>query len=218
MLRKWRRDDRRRFVGALNGIVFFIALAVLLRQVPWARLHTDWWATTLQLLGAIVAFGGLLWAYIRARYGLGLWELLHLAWERILQWARRLLGKRGRDVVIRPEPPTISFGMGTPTVLLGFGHLDRNLPIEGQLEQLADAIRNLESWFKPIRDDLHDLRHEIEDVRTLAESSAQQALAHIETKIKKLTAELNKSQTLDLRWAIGGLFITAVGTFVSYWA
>jgi hypothetical protein len=53
---------------------------------------------------------------------------------------------------------------------------------------------------------------------TLAESSAQKALADIETKIEKLTAELNKIQALDLRWAIGGLFISAIGTFLGYWA
>jgi hypothetical protein len=82
--------------------VFFIALAVLLRQAPWARLHTNWWATTLQLLGAIVTFGGPLWAYIRARYGLGLWELLHLAWE----WIQRDSGRRQvahRVIVCYPE-------------------------------------------------------------------------------------------------------------------
>jgi hypothetical protein len=49
------------FVGALNALVVFLALAVLLRQVG------DWnvkvWATTLQFLGMLVASGGLLYAY-----------------------------------------------------------------------------------------------------------------------------------------------------------
>jgi hypothetical protein len=108
--------------------------------------------------------------------------------------------------------------MGTPTVLLGFGRLDRALPIDGQLEQLAVAIRNLESWFVPIRHDLHDLRREIESVRTMAQSSAAIALANIEDKVKKLTVELNANQTLDVRWAIVGLFISALGTGLQYLA
>jgi membrane protein implicated in regulation of membrane protease activity len=53
------------FVGALNALVVFLALAVLLRQVG------DWnvkvWATTLQFLGMLVASGGLLYAYRRAK-------------------------------------------------------------------------------------------------------------------------------------------------------
>jgi hypothetical protein len=65
---------------------------------------------------------------------------------------------------------------------------------------------------------IDELRHELKVARTLGESSAQKALADIETKIEKLTAELNKIQALDLRWAIGGLFISAIGTFLGYWA
>jgi septal ring factor EnvC (AmiA/AmiB activator) len=108
--------------------------------------------------------------------------------------------------------------MGTPLVTVSFGQLDHSQPVQEQLEQLAAAIRNLESWFKPIRDDLHQLRQEIDRLRTLADSVAAQAIAHIEAKIRKLTADLREGQTLDLRWAIGGLLISAIGTFMQYWA
>ena len=63
-----------------------------------------------------------------------------------------------------------------------------------------------------------ELAHEVKVARTLAESSASKALADIETKIEKLTAQLNKIHELDLRWAIGGLFISAIGTLLRYWA
>jgi hypothetical protein len=41
-------------------------------------------------------------------------------------------------------------------------------------------------------------------------------LAHIETQIEQLKARLDRAQVLDLRWAIAGLFITVVGTALSY--
>jgi hypothetical protein len=77
---------------------------------------------------------------------------------------------------------------------------------------------HLEGWFIPIRTDLHDLRREIESVRATAQSAAAEALANIEEKVTKRTAELNANQTLDLRWAIIGLFISAFGTWLQYWA
>lgn len=63
----WHREDRRLFAGALNGIVFFLALAIVLRRVDWEFIReVKVWATTLQFVGALVASGGLLYAYRRA--------------------------------------------------------------------------------------------------------------------------------------------------------
>lgn len=72
--------------------------------------------------------------------------------------------------------------------------------------------------FTSISGRIDEVRHEVKVARTLAESSASKALADIETKIEKLTAKLNKIQKLDLRPAIVGLALSAVGTFLSYWA
>lgn len=209
------RLDRRLLHHVLQ-VEFFVGL-IIVAQIDWAGKTAAWWATSFQFVGAVVTFGGLLWAYIRARTGLGLWELFDRVWARTGRWLNRLLRRR-RNVMIRVGPAVAIAGMGTPTVEVGFGRLDYSLPIQEQLEQLANAIRNLESWFNPIRADQRKIRHEIDTVRTLAESSTEQAIAHIEAKVERLTADLNKGQTLDLRWAIGGLLISAIGTFLQYLA
>jgi hypothetical protein len=59
--------------------------------------------------------------------------------------------------------------------------------------------------------------HTHEAQRTPAES-AQKALADALTEIDQLAAELNKTQALDPRWAIGGLFISVSGTALQDWA
>jgi hypothetical protein len=160
----------------------FCAALVMLTHVSLATKDAQWWATTLQFVGAVVTFAGLFWAYFRARYGLGLWELLDRGYARVERWVRRLLGK-GRPIVVRVPMGALKMGGFPPTVRQVFRQLDRTLPIEGQLAQLESAITNLQEWFDPIRDDLHALRTEIQAVRVLTESSAQKALAEIEKRI-----------------------------------
>jgi hypothetical protein len=51
----------------------------------------------------------------------------------------------------------------------------------------------------------------------VAESSTKQAFANTKVEIKRLAAQLDKGQALDLRWTIIGLCISASGTWLSYW-
>jgi hypothetical protein len=37
-------------------------------------------------------------------------------------------------------------------------------------------------------------------------------------EIAKLALKLDQTQAVDIRWAIGGLFISAIGTALQYWA
>lgn len=182
----WRRKYWRLAVGALNSIVFFLALAML------GHWNISVWATTLQFLGALVASGGLLYAYRRAT--------------------------KPRPVIVRPGTAYVfrfdSSAYGTSPF-----RLDRTASPEDQLVQLEDFINGvLFKRFTSMNGRIDKLRDELKVARTQSESSVQKALAEIETKIEKLTTELNKSQELDLRLAIGGLFMSAIGTFLSYWA
>lgn len=208
-----------RNVRWLIGVLLAEVLAgfVFLTRAGWVGSATSWWATTLQFVGALVTFLGLLWAYVRARTGLGLWEMLDGGWSRAIRWWDWARGRK-RHVIIRPAPMKMTLTMGTPRVTVVFARLQRDWPIEDQLEQLADAIRNVQKRFKPIYADIGRLRQEIEELRSLAESSAQQTIQHIEHKVKKLNADLARGQRLDLKWAIGGLLISTVGTVLQYWA
>ena len=53
--------------------------------------------------------------------------------------------------------------------------------------------------------------------RSVAESSTKQAFANAKVEIERLATQLDKGQALDLRWTIIGLFVSAGGTWLSYW-
>jgi hypothetical protein len=55
-------------------------------------------------------------------------------------------------------------------------------------------------------------------LKDITESSAKQAFANAKVEIERLAAQLDKGKALDLRWTIIGLFISAGGTWLSYWA
>lgn len=42
-------------------------------------------------------------------------------------------------------------------------------------------------------------------------------LSHTRAEIAELALHLDRTQALDLRWAIGGLFVSAIGTLLQYW-
>ena len=113
----WRREDRRLFAGALNGIVFFLALAIVLRRVDWEFIReVKVWATTLQFVGALVASGGLLYAYCRAT--------------------------RPIPVVVRPGPAHLYLFGGSAFGTAPF-RLDRTASPEAQLVQLEDFVNGV---------------------------------------------------------------------------
>jgi len=186
---------------------------VLLRHVNWSTKGIKWWATTTQLTGALMAFGGLSYAYLRATYGLDIWGLLERWWA----WWLRLWGK-STGFILTPTGALVGVGTLFADVVVGF-RLDRTLRVEDQLAQVEKYINEelLLLRFPAIDKEIRQLRRDLEEARKLAEAAARQALADAEAKIEQLAARLDRSQVLDLRWAAGGLLITAVGTFLSYW-
>ena len=66
--------------------------------------------------------------------------------------------------------------------------------------------------------DINDLKSGVKEARSLAKSEAENALATAREGIADLHRDPDRTQTLDLRVAIGGLFISAIGTFLQYWA
>lgn len=95
----------------------------------------------------------------------------------------------------------------------------RNPTPEEQFKALEDVIDRLIALdIPPIMKDINDLKSGVKEARSLAKSEAENALAKAREGIADLHRDLDRTQTLDLRVAIGGLFISAIGTFLQYWA
>jgi len=206
------RDDRRLVIGALCGIALCLGAAMLLRQVPWASFGIKWWATSMQLVGTLVTGFGLLYAWVRAT---GVWSR---HWPRIKMWLAWWLFGKPFDQSLYPAgiDATLKGGRPYPWVRLG---LDRTKPIKHQLEHIVQYINTeLRRALKGIDTEIGRLRDQLEEMRIDSEVAEQQFRAHMQAQIDELAARLDRTQILDLSWAIGGLFITAIGIFLSYWS
>lgn len=62
------------------------------------------------------------------------------------------------------------------------------------------------------------LRTDINSVREHASALAAQTAERLQAQIDDLRRELDTKEVLDLRWAIYGLLITAIGIALSYGA
>jgi len=97
--------------------------------------------------------------------------------------------------------------------------LDRSLPVEEQLAQVERYINEtLAQEFKSVGVIMGRVRDELQQAKAESEKAIADAEAKAQKAIDDLTKRLDATQALDLSWAIGGLFITAVGVFLSYWA
>jgi hypothetical protein len=200
--------------------VVAIALAIwsLALEIP----DLKWWSTTLQLVGAVVAFLGFSGAYVRAECGL---TLRAWVWQQLLRFARRvkLLWDRLRHkpIIIRVQAGAgATMGAGTPLVATYPSPLvlDQTLPLEQQVAQLADYANKLQQAVPKLKQEIHRLDGRIDEAQAGASELAEKLLAHLRDAIDQLSKRLNEAQVLDLRWAIFGLAITVVGTLMSYWA
>ena len=156
-------------------------------------------AITVELVGTAVATVGLWNAYSRSRYAIGLWQRLMHGW---LIWPKAGTG-------------TAAGMYGWRVTAKGYAPfaLDNTLQVEDQVAQLADYVRKLKS-------EIAQLDHEVEQVRTQASAAVSQALAKAKDdardQIQSLGSRIDAAQVVDLRWASGGLAITAIGILLSY--
>jgi uncharacterized protein YicC (UPF0701 family) len=97
--------------------------------------------------------------------------------------------------------------------------VDRTLPLEDRLAQIEKYINTeVRRQFSGINNEIGRLRSEVENLHNLSETVAKQARADLRAEIDQLAARLDTTQALDLTWAIVGLFVTAGGILLSYWA
>ena len=156
-------------------------------------------AITFELVGTVVAAFGLWHAYSRTRYGIGIWKRLTRGW------------------LIWPKAGTTGGTYDWRTTAKGYAPfaLDNKLRVEEQVVQLADYVRELKS-------EITGLGRECERDRIQALAAVSQALAdakhHTRAEVESLRSRFDAAQVVDLRWASGGLFITAIGPVLSYFS
>jgi hypothetical protein len=201
-------------VGAL-GIGAALAVAVALRQVPWATFDRERWAATIQIVGTMITALGLTVAYARAT------RFRERAWQPTIDRLRRISYAlfAGRPVITGTmgaalQPPTSSAGREGPAPFVRL----RNASTEDRIKALEANIDRLIGEDLPsIIERVNDVKADVVAARSLAKSEAENALAKAREAIRDIASNVDRTQTLDLRWAILGLLITA-GGMVLGWA
>ena len=115
---------------------------------------------------------------------------------------RRLFAKENRRPVATPD------GAGSYLIAGHVIHFDLEWDRgTASLIRLQKKVRTTIRYFKDIRN-----AERLHILFVLSRASREEALRPI------IQAALDATQALDLSWAIGGLFITAGGILLSYWA
>jgi hypothetical protein len=226
------RDDRRLIVGALCGISATLATALLLGQphgslAVWSAelgAHHYWphlrhllarknCATAIQALGALITFYGLGSAYVRAKHDQTVGAWIKTRVERVLA----KLFRRPRDNMTIHAPTaygTFRFGMSASGLVTH--NVDISLPLQEQIKRLAQFANNRAREAAEVVKKLGALERDFGKLEHGTAELERNLLEHMETQIRELDNRLDSIQALDLTWAIRGLFISFVGTVLSF--
>jgi hypothetical protein len=189
-------------------------------------------AAAVQLVGTIVTGLGLVNAQLRVTSGVGLGTRLKGMGTRLKgigtrlsKWLAGLLRKPGRDAVIRPTGIPSGEAFGTYAVTAEAAgeadfHLRDDLTPDEKFAALADRARGLESILRKTNNDITVLRIEMSEVSTTASQETEQAIDDMRSYVHTLHEQVDYAhkliQKLDLKWAIYGLAITALGMVLSF--
>lgn len=158
---------------------------------------------------AVVTAFGLGFAWLRANRTTFV-GLLKLMWGQI----RRLICGPGPVVITPGSARRWNLTGGIPLVYKTY-NINKNLTTKENLQKLADLVNE---YIPKVEKDLTALRIEITQVRAHASNLAAETLQHLQDQIAELRRDIDAKQVLDLRWAIVGLVITAIGIALSYGA
>ena len=170
-------------------------------------------ANTFALIGAAVTAYGLFTAYSRT---VGWSDRLRVWRANVQAWWGRKRGKP-QPVGVTPGSAELRLTGGTPDVRVQF-QPDASLSTPDRLTRLEDYVHHLADVFTSFNTNIVRLDRAIVDARTHADTTAADALAHAEAKIKDHRGELDKAQRADLRVAAYGVVISMVGIVLDYWA
>lgn len=158
-------------------------------------------ANTVNLGGTLLTFAGLSYAYLRANSQIRAW------FQRM--WARLT----GKPIIHRVDANSVVNIDSTATLTLGFGFNDA----DDRTEQLLGFVNRLSAMISAAEERIHDLGKAVEHAKAEARSGDDQTRAEAEAALRQFSQDLNKSQVLDLRWAIAGVFFSTFGAVLSFW-
>lgn len=222
------RSDRRLLVGALCGISLTLVAGLVLGQprgslAAWSADLAHHWphlrhllrllvarknvATAIQAVGSLIAFYGLGRAYVRAKY-----DITVTAWILWRVFRRKPRGKGitvapGAALILRPELSATAYAQIV---------LDPKLKLRDQVKQLAVFVNNRSQEAAERDKRITDLGRKLRRAQVATTELKRDVLDRIETEVKALNDKLDRKQVLDLGWAIWGLFVTFVGTVLTF--
>ncbi|OBB47104.1 hypothetical protein A5752_24650 [Mycobacterium sp. 852002-51961_SCH5331710] len=165
---------------------------------------------TLQLLGSLLTLFGFLFAYLRASHR------GDTVVEQLRRFSHRLIGK---------QPPIAHAGSAhlnvtvTPNGAVGLTPLQDldDLRIQDQVDLLAAYIRDrVNARTAQLYSRLGALEVEVARAHAAVDERAEEMYQKILKDLGDLRADLDRTQVLDLRTAIFGIYMIAAGVALGY--
>ncbi|OMC32012.1 hypothetical protein A5739_11370 [Mycobacterium colombiense] len=226
------RDDARSLLKAACSIAAILATAVLVgHHVEPQGSVALWWdahwqlirhcalsrkniAVEIQAVGALIAFYGLLRAYVRARYR-------QSVSERIVRWIKIVWGRLlhlPQTITLTGIPPARNFGRMGVTQSPPPHSVDITQSLHEQIRHLAQYVNDRTGETSKMAIDITELKLGFDGLKDSMSDLASEMREHTTNEIHSFNKQLDSTQALDLGWAIVGLLISFAGTVWGYGA
>lgn len=157
-------------------------------------------ALIVQIVGAVATAFGLWQAWFKLLYGQSPWSRLRV----------RLCRQRGPDQYVYLKSIPSDGRVGTPWLWVEPPH-DSDSPVEEQVVQLAAVIAYIKDRAEADRKHVREVERSVNDFRVSVAQQVADARTAAKAELGQHIEVRTRDQVLDLKWAIGGMLITAVG-------
>lgn len=211
-----RREDASPYVIAICVTALGLVGAWLLRGFAcpgawyWLLAHRKDWTLGIQLLGTLVTGYGLAAAYARAAHD-------ETVWQAVRSWVRRQWGKPTTQTITGAGGIPSEGGVGVITIAGGLitHNVDTSTDLQTQILRLADFTSARSREIARAEDKIAELRTDLDHAKIDASKVERTVLTRLGNDVQQLRGELKRVQVLDLKPAIWGLAITALGLALS---
>ncbi|MGV9798156.1 hypothetical protein ACWDTP_08855 [Mycobacterium sp. NPDC003449] len=147
----------------LTLVVIAVALALSALVIEFPDRHM--WATTLQLVSALIAVAGFAYAYVRARYDRSLGGQIIVWGKQFGAELWRQLRRKPKINVLQPGPAQVTYGGGTPRVTATDNFvLNPNGPVD---EVATSSEQAAEGAIRHIQDEIAALSAQLDSQQVL---------------------------------------------------